>query len=184
MIGIAEEELQGVFARRQLDAHFGLAGAEMEMVLVVRDRLIERRQVRVDDEMVMPGIGAIDAGGRDAGTAQSHAQPEFSAGNDGPVRGPDDIGGRPLRRRFALVGARRAPNRATGEANSGDANNSAHRYPPLCAVCRAGIAPEKWRRGSRLRAPTYVRHGTERARRKTYRARIRAAVIQITARAR
>ena len=46
VVGIAHQQLQRVRPRRQLDQGLGLSRAEMQMVLVVRDRLVERRQRR------------------------------------------------------------------------------------------------------------------------------------------
>ena len=40
---IAEQQLQCVRPRRQREFNFGLPAAKMEMVFVVRDRLIEGR---------------------------------------------------------------------------------------------------------------------------------------------
>ena len=64
--GVAEQDLQRVFAGRQRDRRLCLAGAVMQVIFVVRDRLVERRQVGVDQQMEMPAVGFGDAGGRDA----------------------------------------------------------------------------------------------------------------------
>src|SRR5271168_3059604 len=53
---ICHEKLERVLARRQLDHSFGLATAEMEMLLIVRDRLVEWRQIYVDQQMMVTGI--------------------------------------------------------------------------------------------------------------------------------
>ena len=59
------------------DGCFGLSGAEMKMIEVVRDRLIERRQVGVDQHMMVPGIRAIRSGRRDAHVLQAEMMVNF-----------------------------------------------------------------------------------------------------------
>jgi len=66
MVEIAEQELKSMSAGRQRDRRLGLAGAEMQMIGVVWNRLVERRQRRIDQKMVVPGIGSVDAGRRNA----------------------------------------------------------------------------------------------------------------------
>ncbi len=56
VIGVTQQQLQRVRSRRQRKLDLGLAGAEVEMVLVVRDRLVERRQVRIDQQVMMPEL--------------------------------------------------------------------------------------------------------------------------------
>ena len=63
-------------ARRKRDRRFGLAAAEVEMVLVIRDRLVERRQIRVDQEVVVAAVGSVGACRRDAHSVQ----PEMDRG--------------------------------------------------------------------------------------------------------
>ena len=60
MFGVREQKLQRVLARGQREGCFGLSGAEMQVIEVARDRLVERRHLGVDQEMVVTGIGAID----------------------------------------------------------------------------------------------------------------------------
>ena len=60
--GIAQQKLQGVLARRQGERGLCLARAEMQMVFVVRDWLVQRRQHRVDQKMVVAGVRLIDPG--------------------------------------------------------------------------------------------------------------------------
>src|SRR3984957_13055456 len=43
----------------------------MHMIFIVRDRLIERRQIRVDQKMMMAGIRFVGTGGRDAHPMQT-----------------------------------------------------------------------------------------------------------------
>ena len=48
MIGVTHQDLQGMGAWWQVDVGFGLAQPEVQVVLVVRDGLIERRQRGID----------------------------------------------------------------------------------------------------------------------------------------
>src|SRR6267378_7768692 len=53
MVFVGEQQLQRMFAERQRNLRFGLAGAKMQMIEITRDRLIERRQIGVDQQMMM-----------------------------------------------------------------------------------------------------------------------------------
>ena len=53
MVGVAQQQLQRVRSGRQREFDFRLPAAEVEVVLVVRNGLVERRQVRVDQEVMM-----------------------------------------------------------------------------------------------------------------------------------
>lgn len=54
--------------RREREHGFGLTTAEMAMLVIGRDRLLElfTRQLCVDQKMVMAGIGRLHPGGSDA----------------------------------------------------------------------------------------------------------------------
>src|SRR3954449_3791968 len=56
VIVIAENQLQRMLARWQLDARVRLTRAEVQMVAIRGYLLIERRQVGVDQQMVMAGV--------------------------------------------------------------------------------------------------------------------------------
>jgi hypothetical protein len=43
MVLVSQQQLQCVLARRERDLGFGLTGAVMQMIEVIRDRLIEGR---------------------------------------------------------------------------------------------------------------------------------------------
>src|SRR4029077_11854862 len=58
---VAEQELQRVYSQWQRHSCFRLPGAEVQMIEVIRDRLVERGQLGIDQEMVMAGIGLFDA---------------------------------------------------------------------------------------------------------------------------
>jgi hypothetical protein len=68
---VAEHELQGVLARGQRYFGFGLAGAKVQMLEVVRYFRVERRRGRIDDQMMMTRIGAVRARGRNPHAAQA-----------------------------------------------------------------------------------------------------------------
>ena len=57
---IAEQQLQRVRARSQLELDLGLPAAEMAMILVRRNRDVEIRQARIDQKMVMPSGFELD----------------------------------------------------------------------------------------------------------------------------
>ena len=65
VIFITKQQLQRVHTERQGNLRFGLARAEMEVIGVAGNRLIERRQRRIDQEMVMAGIGLFKPSRRD-----------------------------------------------------------------------------------------------------------------------
>ena len=63
-----------MLARRQRDFGFGLAGAEMQMLEVVRNFGVERRRRRIDDQMMVARIGAVGTCRRHAHSAQAKMQ--------------------------------------------------------------------------------------------------------------
>src|ERR1700735_3100934 len=89
-----------MLASRQGDGRLGLAGAEMEVVFVVRNWLIEGRQLRVDQEMVMSGIRLVHAGRSNAHLFKSEANRE-GGGNVRAVVRRHDVDARAGRRRMA-----------------------------------------------------------------------------------
>lgn len=58
---IAEDELQRVPARRQLQVYFRLTPAEVTMVFVGRDRSVECRHVCIDQQVMMTRSAHVDA---------------------------------------------------------------------------------------------------------------------------
>lgn len=66
VICVAEQQLKLVLAQGQGDRCLCLPSAEMQVMKVIRNRPVERRQVGIDQEMVMTGIGLCDARRRDA----------------------------------------------------------------------------------------------------------------------
>src|SRR5262245_3117844 len=91
MLGIAEHELKRMRAGRQFEPHFGLAGAEVQVVLVLRDRLVwVERRIDIDQQMMMSGVLRRIAGSRNPHVAQPEAAPEAAFDALSLVR-PDDI---------------------------------------------------------------------------------------------
>ena len=83
VVMVSQQELQGVAALGQGHHHFALAVAEMDVVVVGGNGLVGRTGLRVDQEMVMAGVGPFRARGGEAhllephpdGEALGHAQP-------------------------------------------------------------------------------------------------------------
>ena len=96
---IPHHELQRVFARRKFQHDFRLPTAKMPVMLVRWQSVIQfigpfrpLAQWRpVNQQVMVAGIRHRDALRRDAHVAQSHAHPEFAAGDDGAVVRPDEI---------------------------------------------------------------------------------------------
>ena len=66
-----------MLAMLERNLSLALPAAEMEMIEVIWDRLIERRQFGVDKQMMMAGIFAIGASGREAHVFQAEIYGEF-----------------------------------------------------------------------------------------------------------
>jgi hypothetical protein len=93
MIGVAEQQLERMFARRQRDGRLRLAGAEVQMVFVVRNRFVERWQRLIDEQMMMPAVGRIDAGAHDRHVVQTKAHLQCDRHGSAVGRGDDvDLG--------------------------------------------------------------------------------------------
>src|SRR5271166_2833747 len=74
VILVGEKKLERVPAWRQRHLGLRLSAAEMEMLRIVGDWLVERRQVRIDKKMVVPGVELHDSGGRDTHALQAEVQ--------------------------------------------------------------------------------------------------------------
>ena len=70
---VSEKELQSVMAWPKRNFGLGLARTEMQVVLVIRNGLIETGKLRVDDQMMMPRIRLRDASRRDPHPHQTEA---------------------------------------------------------------------------------------------------------------
>jgi hypothetical protein len=64
VILVAEKELQGVVSSGERHFRFGLTSPEMQMVEVVPDRLIQWRNLSVDQQMMVARIRSAGAGRR------------------------------------------------------------------------------------------------------------------------
>ena len=53
MVFVGKQQLQRMFAGRQRDVGLRLTSAEVQVMRIVRHRLIKRRQIGVDQQMVM-----------------------------------------------------------------------------------------------------------------------------------
>ena len=54
---IAQQQLQGVLARRKRQCSFGLRAAKVHVVGILGNRLIQRGQLGVNQQVMMPGVG-------------------------------------------------------------------------------------------------------------------------------
>src|SRR5262245_47650225 len=77
MLGVAHKKLEGVGAWREVDKGFCLTGAKVQVIFAIRNRLIERRDGYVDEQVVVSGIGKGHPGRRHADVAR--AEPYFDA---------------------------------------------------------------------------------------------------------
>src|SRR5665213_2721000 len=68
VILIPQEQLQRVLTGRQGDFRFGLGVAKMQMIEIVGNRIVHRRQFGINQQVVVSGVWAIDAR-----TSQFHA---------------------------------------------------------------------------------------------------------------
>jgi hypothetical protein len=87
VVFVAKQKLKGMPPGREVHRGFRLPGAEVEMVEVVRDRQVERRQLGVDQEVVVAGIGLVDAGGGHANIGEPEAN-RRPLGKHGPSCSP------------------------------------------------------------------------------------------------
>ena len=90
VILVSQQQLQRVLAGRERDLRLGLAGAVMQMIEVVRNRLVERRQVGVDQQVVVTGMLAIQAGRPDTHVPQAEMDRQLGR-NGGAVLDIDEV---------------------------------------------------------------------------------------------
>jgi hypothetical protein len=103
VVRIAHKQLQRVRARRQRQCDLSLARAEMQIVLVVRDRVVQGRQIPVDEKMKVSCIRFLRSDQRDP----DPIKPETDRGvraNDGAVLEIKELGLRAWRRRSPSPG--------------------------------------------------------------------------------
>jgi hypothetical protein len=107
MLGVAEYELQRVFARWQFNACSGLARTKMQVSPVLRNRLIWiERFVHVDQQMMVTAVCKIIPRMRNPHIAQAEATPKSSFDHRSILRS-DEIQIRIIRGRFPLRKGRR-----------------------------------------------------------------------------
>ncbi len=90
MILVTHEQLQSVLPWSQRDLSLGLAGAEMQMIEIVGNGLIERWKLGVDQQMVMTRILTIRACRRDTHVPQAEEELQLR-GNGRSVPEIDEI---------------------------------------------------------------------------------------------
>lgn len=100
MVFVAEQELKCVYPQWQVHGCFRLPRPEVQMVEVIRDGLVERRQLGIDQEVMMAGIGLLNARRRHAHVDQTKAQGRLLR-HHRPVLQADEIHARVGRSRFA-----------------------------------------------------------------------------------
>ena len=62
VIFITKEEPERVLPERKRNRRFGLSRTEMQVIKIIGNRLVQRRERSVDHEMMMAGIGFLNAG--------------------------------------------------------------------------------------------------------------------------
>src|SRR5580693_9394892 len=131
---------------RQREFSLRLAPAEVEMVLVVGDRLVERRQVRIDQEMMMTRIGPLRARRRDAHAMQAEMDRGFWP-DDGAVLDVDEfnLGARRGWRGSALSGGLRkggaSEKKARYDRDRRPSRSPHRRSPMILARCPRDFRP-------------------------------------------
>ena len=140
MVRVAEQQLQRVRSGRQREFSFRLAPAEVQMVLVIGDRLVERRQIRIDQEMMVTRVGSLGARRRDAHPMQPEMDRRFWP-DDGAVLDVDEFNlgaGRGGRRPSLRGGLRKGGGREKKAHNDRDRRPSRPphgRSPMILALC-------------------------------------------------
>ena len=115
MVGIPENELQSVPAGWKLKAGLGLPCAEVNVLLVGRDRFVRLdRVVHIDQEMVVTRIRSLVARMGDAHVAQPEPHREAAADPLSVTR-IDDVQEGVRRGRGLRLSRRRLPGEAQGE---------------------------------------------------------------------
>lgn len=53
---VSQQQLQGVYSRGKFNFCLGLTHAEMPVLIIGRDRLVQGRQLRIDEQVMMAGV--------------------------------------------------------------------------------------------------------------------------------
>ena len=97
MVLIRKYELQRMSAKRERNFSFSLTGAKVQMIEIIWYRFIERREIGIDQQVMMSGVEFFKARGRDAHSNQSKT--DDWCGNDIRVlRGINEVHFRSRRR--------------------------------------------------------------------------------------
>lgn len=78
---IAKQELKRVLTYRKIEGGFGLAAAEVAMVVIDRNRQIEGRQLGIDENMMMSGFLLLQRRWRNAHSIETEQDP-YGIGHD------------------------------------------------------------------------------------------------------
>ena len=106
VIAVRHQKLKRVLARRQFDNCLGLAATEMQVMLVIRYGLIERRQIGVDQQMVMTCASVRRCRRVPRRSRVSRTRPELASAYYRAVYRPADIDVSVMWRRHARAGGR------------------------------------------------------------------------------
>ncbi len=132
---VAHDELKRVLARRECDLRFGLRRAKVKVLEVVGNRLIQRRQRQIDDQMVVAGVRRLRAGRSHAHVAQAEGDLELLRHNRAVLEFHEvDFG--PGRRGREIV-------RALSQCSAADAcdhnrSNTTRKGAHPCSPCKTG----------------------------------------------
>ena len=81
---VTKHQLERVRAERESDLCLSLSRSEVQVIEVIGNRLVQRRQRGIDHKMVVPGIGLFDACGRYAHVDETEAD-NWCAGYVGAI---------------------------------------------------------------------------------------------------
>ena len=73
MVFVAQQQLNGVPAWTESEAGLGLTASEMQVVKIIGNWPVQRRQRRVDQKMMVPGVFLLDPRRSDAHIQQAEA---------------------------------------------------------------------------------------------------------------
>jgi hypothetical protein len=124
----------------QIDERFGLAQTEMQVVLVVGDRFVQRRQCDIDEQVMVTRVGLVGASGGDADIARAEPHLDVSGAHHLAVVRPTDVNVGIVRTRCALGRSLRL--RRRGLSHYCSPEPARWRRPPLpkATMCRFFIA--------------------------------------------
>jgi len=89
---IAKEKLQGVRARRKLEAGFRLTRTEVDVIGILRDGLVQRRYGRIDQQVMMPRMLDLSPGRRNTPGSPQTEYYRYRTLDRGAIDRADEIG--------------------------------------------------------------------------------------------